>query len=459
MPSNQRPLTGKTKYKKVGADSRVDLYGKVLFVFSLGFFLASVLFSLGSRSVTSNTSYSTATRKGSRCDPFEQPGFVQPPRSAQDIATWRNFDPSCQPSSLLSTLLTKLDPSRDASQPSNKRKPHSTTLAENELYSFLSNRTVLLIGDLVDRTLVKHFCTIVGHKAQAVDRNHPWGEALYNVPTKHIFPNTQSGTGYDGNAKPKIAESVALAHYCYLPEYDFLITSVYSYGADTSDFWHLQESYHPPSLYEHRISDLYFPYLKSLASKASTSPALPKPRQSVTPDLIFFNSGFWDLARWSQQDITNGNSAISDLTEERLLWWRSRMVDMLSATRKAWPASRIVWRDTHYPVASEASTVEWFLGQNDAQSRKNHPLFHTSRIAQINNARQATLSPHGDDVVKGKLSRSARMPKGVASAPIGSMTLGQDHHSIDPLNPGLNPTGAIFSEMMLWQLRAAVEGS
>lgn len=141
-----------------------------------------------------------------------------------------------------------------------------------------------------------------------------------------------------------------------------MITSVYHYGADTANSWTLQKIYHPPSLFEHRLSDLFVPYTQAYASSASTSPSLPPPRQRAAPDLIFFNSGFWDLARWASEDVRSGASAVTDLGEKRLFWWRARAVDMLASIRAVWKETPIVWRSTHYPADTEAATVDWFMG-------------------------------------------------------------------------------------------------
>ena len=299
--------------------------------------------------------------------------------------------------------------------------------------AFLSNRTVLLIGDhQVDRTLVEHFCKLSGRDAVAVDRTHSWGEALTH-----------------GDAP--------LGHYCHVPEYDFVLLAVYSFGVDTSEFWRSEHMYNAPGRFEERVKDLWEPMLVRMTSSAHTSPALPAPRARAYPDLIVFNSGLWDLARYAMEDVQTGAVLLDNLSEERILAWRSRMVDMLSHLHTTWPRTpRIAWRNTHIPLASEASTVEWFLGNQGDAPKKNHPLYHANRIAQLNNAQASALHPHGDDVAKGLLNRAARIPKNVVAAPWAEIMLGQDQHQLDPLNPNLQPGGTLFAEMLLWHLREAV---
>lgn len=447
MPSNVRPLTGKGKPQL--ADTRVQTTGRILTYFSAAYIAITFLCSLApadpSRGVSSNgprRGYHT-TRSG-RCDPFSIPGWVDWSIGTNDLPAWRTFDPSCSTTNLLGTLISTLniqheDPSKIAPHAVHKL---ATTSSVEELGAFLTNRTVLMIGDhQVDKALVEHLCALTGHTIQAVDKNHPWGGSINAVPPKHGFT--------------PVKNNAPLAHYCYLPEYDFLVTSIYAYGADTFDSWRGEELYNAPGLFEDRVTDLYVPYMRDMASRTHTSPALPLPRARAEPDLVIFNSGLWDLARWARFDIDTGAGLLENLSEERIMWWRSRMVDMLGSVRRAWRRPRIVWRDTAYPLASEASTVEAFLGI-EGEVRKNHPLYHANRIAQINNAQHSALDVHGDDVVKGEVSRAARMPADVVPLNFAQVLMGQDQHSLNPLAPGQLPGGALFAEMLLWHLRDAV---
>lgn len=449
MPSNVRPLTGKGKAHG-GVETRVQTVGRLLTYFSAAFIGFSLVCSLAPSSSSGNSSSSSGPRRGylstpsGRCDPFSLPGWVDWSIGTNDLPAWRTFDPACSTSNLLGMLISTLniqqaDPSKIAPHAAHTL-PSSSSV--EELSMFFKNRTVLMIGDhQVDQSLVSHFCSLTGHTIQTVDKSHVWGKSLNSVPPKHgLTP---------------IKNNAPLAHYCYLPEYDFLLTSVYSYGADMSDAWRNEDIYNAPGLFEHRVTDLFEPYMRHLSSSLATSPALPLPREKAEPDLIVFNSGLWDLARWARQDIDTGVGLLENLSEERIMWWRSRMIDMLGSVRKAWQNTRIVWRNTAYPLASEASTVEAFLGI-EGEQRKNHPLYHANRIAQLNHAQKSALDVHGDDVVKGERSRSARMPKDVVALSFAEVFMGQDQHLLNPLAPSQLPCGALFAEMLLWHLRDAV---
>lgn len=452
MPTNVRPLTGKGKPYE-GPQTRVQMAGRVLTYFSAAFISLSTLCSLAPADPSSSLSSTSGPRRGfystpsGRCDPFSLPGWVDWSIGTNDLPAWRTFDPACSTTNLLGTLLSTLDikeedPSKIAPHAVHKL-PAQSSGAVDELSAFVKNRTVLMIGDhQVDQSLVSHFCALTGHTIQAVDKTHPWGSSLNAVPPKHGFT--------------PIKNNAPLAHYCYVPEYDFLLTSVYSYGADALDSWRGEDLYNAPGLFEDRVTDLFHPYLRDMASEAHTSPALPLPRSKAEPDLILFNSGLWDLARWARYDIDTGVGLLENLSEERIMWWRSRMVDMLASVRKAWRRTRIVWRNTAYPLASEATTVEAFLGI-EGERRKNHPLYHANRIAQLNNAQKSALDVHGDDVVKGERARTARMPRDVVGLEFAQVLMGQDQHSLNPLAPSQLPCGALFAEMVLWHLRDAVQ--
>jgi hypothetical protein len=83
----------------------------------------------------------------------------------------------------------------------------------------------------------------------------------------------------------------------------------------------------------------------------------------------------------------------------------------------------------------------------------DHPLFHMNRIIALNLARKSVLYPTGDDIVKGRRNRSARLTKGsVVDMDWGTLMIGQDHHQVDRLHPGLSPGGSLFVEMLLQQM-------
>ncbi|KAK0520080.1 hypothetical protein OC842_007219, partial [Tilletia horrida] len=354
------------------------------------------------------------------CNPFALPGYVA--SASGSLATWQTFSTSCPRSRFLPSVRAALGRSSSTTEGT------APLISNAQLNDVLGNRSVLILGDAVDIGLVGHFCELVqGSPLTKVDKTHPWGDALNRVPDRHVWPET-SPIKLTGASKPKEAPDAALAHYCYVPHFDLLVTVVPTYGTDYYDTFHESKSYHSPGKYEHRLSDLVVPYLHEASKPAASfnTHALPAPRQHFTPDLTIVSSTFYDLALFALADITTKGSLTTDLTEERIMQWRGRHVEMLAETNRVLKihsgkrgGRSLAWRNLHYPNegadgAGAAATVEWFLG---SPSGANHPLFHANRIAQLNAAwRSAVPPPEGaydaaNDVIKGSAQdRSAKLP-------------------------------------------------
>lgn len=78
----------------------------------------------------------------------------------------------------------------------------------------------------------------------------------------------------------------------------------------------------------------------------------------VKPDLIEMSSGYWDLRQWGEEDFKMVGEApdswspvaFTDLDEDRLDWWSSRMrraVQVVSQTFPE-PETPILWRSLHH---------------------------------------------------------------------------------------------------------------
>lgn len=387
------------------------------------------------------------TRRAGRCNAYELPGFV----SHIPYPVWKAFDPTCESPELLPNLLG-VAPGALVGTAADMRKASVSAAERSELQSVLQNRTVLLVGDAVDRTMIQSLCSLLGHDSVSVDANHIWGDALKHVPSAHT-----------SSADHKSSDAL-LADYCYEPVHDTLFTSFYHYGADTDDLWRKQEAYSPPSLFEHRMTDLLGPYLKALSTPHTTaaSRSLPPTRHGM-PDLVLFSSNFWDLAVWAQEDASNGVAVDSDLSSTRVLWWRSRMVDMIDALRaQVGPHARIAWRSAHLPPASASGTVEWFIQtlrlRPSGMSSQGHRLLSPNRIVQLNNARDSMLPPRGQDSIPGQRSHvlwTKNQQPVLGNVPFGGVTLGEIAHQDSPTNPGINPNAYLFWSMVLDELREA----
>ncbi|UZJ51445.1 hypothetical protein CBS101457_000765 [Exobasidium rhododendri] len=347
MPSNiYRPLTKPQSRGKAATRNLVPLINRALTFFSALYIVISSLSSIA----PSSSVYYTKSRTGDVCDPFYLPGFSS--KLPSGLATFRTYDPSCPVPGLLSTLLSLLPSSPYFSTAIAPAQSHSRKYLTDKI----ANKTVLLIGDTVDETFVDHFCTLIGRTTEFIDQRHPWGEAWTKVPAEHLKVHGSNMIA-KGNPGDKI-----LAHYCYEPHYDFLITSAYHYGTDLADSFLTSPRWTAPTLFEHRVEDLYVKYMRDLASPHPASPSLPPPRSHAYPDLTIFSSSFWDLARFSQEDTMSLRSLSESLSEDRLFKWRARNVDMLHSLNENWRDTKLAWRSLHYPGDNSIATVEWWSG-------------------------------------------------------------------------------------------------
>lgn len=285
------------------------------------------------------------------CDPFLLPGFFA--QLPSGLATYRTYDSSCNVQGYLPALLAALR----SSPYHTTALPPSQLVSKEAIQSKVTNKTVIMIGDETDHFLVQHFCTLVGQSVVAIDRHHPWGESLIKVPKEHAIKITDHNSYVSTDPGQK-----ALAHYCHIPDFDFLLVSTYHLGGDIGDTFQGLPAWTAPGLFENRMEDLYVPLINSMAQKQTSFPNLPPARSHPWPDAVILSSSFWDLARFASEDSTMMRSLVEDLSEHRLFSWRSRYVDMLTGIQNAWKDSKVGWRSLPAPPDAEQTTLEWWTG-------------------------------------------------------------------------------------------------
>lgn len=304
---------------------------------------------------SSNRCCRSKTAASLACNPFALPGFIS--QLPSGLSTFRTFDQSCPVPGLLPTLLSLLPTSPYHALAVAPTDSHS----RSDVTDRIANKTVLMIGDTVDEALVNHFCTLIGRTTEVVDQRHPWGVAWTLVPEAHRTSSSNNIISSDPGDK-------ALAHYCYMPEYDFLLTSVYHLGTDVDDTFRKSPGFTAPTLFELRVEDIYSRYMKDLASAHPAAPSIPPSRRHSYPDLTILSSTFWDLARFAQEDSLQMRSLVEDVSEHRLLMWRGRSVDMLHSIQSAWKDTKLGWRSLHAPGDTEKATLEWYTGTQEEGS-------------------------------------------------------------------------------------------
>lgn len=220
MPSNlnYRPLTKpKPAAGRVGAQESLNSpavrsLGRILFYYCIAWLLISFLCTLGGADIAGpklaswrkSLFSSTYSRPDSNsfCDPYSLPGFVFSRDGTADgtispLSVWRTYDSSCESTNYLPSLLSTLP----------KSPYHAVTSRGNfgsatQATRIAQNKTILLVGDQVDKSLVENFCSLTGGKIESVDGSHPWAKAAL------------------AGADPHTSTTYQLAHYCYVPTHE-----------------------------------------------------------------------------------------------------------------------------------------------------------------------------------------------------------------------------------------------
>lgn len=165
-------------------------------------------------------------------DPYLRPGFLL--KNGTDSLThfWVPFDPTVSP------------------------PPHLLrSVIERKPLPWLNGKTLLLVGDSVDRYAVEHFCDLVS------------GEFLRTDLTTLVSEINREGQ-LSHNTNPVI---------CRVQDYNFEVISFSHYGMydEADDYWSFKYFYTGPGLMENRI-----PLLRSLFAEYKRE-----------PDIIILSSG------------------------------------------------------------------------------------------------------------------------------------------------------------------------
>lgn len=144
---------------------------------------------------------------------------------------------------------------------------------------------------------------MVGERVIELNWEHPWApaEILKDGTTGDELEHDDAHLDPFGWHRVRPANSGShLAHYCYAPGMDFLLIHLHSYGLDEEDFWKSKPKYIPPYTLEDRVHRLVRPYLNRI--RATTR------RGASAPELIYLNSGMWDVMRFAHEDIAADKS-------------------------------------------------------------------------------------------------------------------------------------------------------
>lgn len=416
-------------------------------------------------------------RLGGECDPFLEPGYLNFDPSNPINNTWIPFDPSrCDRSSLLKPLLDDLQSFYRS--PSVDYRTHL-----DRALPWLVNRTVVLIGDSIERFHARDFCDLLSalveppfhnisqngfSPSQSSDLtpsqsffvgsssplkpNHRW----YFDPTNHSaippdWPKDDHQNYLDHHLQWADRENIRTSPWiCEVPSYGFRIVTLFSFGVEPHlAGWHYSKHdwFITPSSFIDKFHHILLPILRNL-SEQRQSPKI------LEPDLIEVSSGLWDLRQWSEEDSRIANITLDDSSElvylplgrDRLDWWKERVIKLLLAIDHAF--------STHHDSGESArsissqSTILWRTLHHPAR----HAVAPYSRVEQLDQFARFMIQniQTSDDRQLSRLASRLRIDSW------GRKMLGQENHLRDAVHPQAIPGSILWSEMMLWQLRASI---
>jgi len=155
------------------------------------------------------------------CDPYSSFGTLQINDDDADRSSWAPFDASCQPPNFLAKL-------RDFTL---HHHHASEAYAHASDFTWMQNKTALLIGDSVSRELVENFCILVGEESEVLRPGHHWSPPAplrEPVKAKHApgRPSRLHSRGF------RVVRDASRPRICYVPKLDFLVRPCSSQPTD-----------------------------------------------------------------------------------------------------------------------------------------------------------------------------------------------------------------------------------
>ncbi|MBW0493172.1 hypothetical protein O181_032887 [Austropuccinia psidii MF-1] len=400
-----------------------------------------------SRSIEPEGVWEKFLQEQEECNPFQEKGYLHFNASDPGDNTWRPYRQTCKSSNLFEQLKQGL-----------QMNQNSFPQDRHDSFEWLRNRTVVLIGDSIDRYHNLDFCQILSWAPGSTSDNPI---PLPNPPTKTYYIEAASPLSpppwhfhLDDPLRPpddwpehehdlfkfqtpiwdsgKSNANTTRPRVCEIPAYGFTMVNLFNWGLDPKHGGRLYANisgYYPPAKYTSRIEHVLKPLLENLASHLN-NPLITK------PDLIEMNSGFWDLRQWSEEDIAADSenlmsAAFGDLSVDRLSWWSERQKQAIKYVSEIFPETQtpILWRSLHHV--------------------QKHYWVAYDRVFQLDQLARYNI----EEIKKSDPSLNARL----RIDEWGALMLGQEAHFRDVLHVAALPGGVLWGDMMLWELKRAVQ--
>lgn len=120
------------------------------------------------------------------------------------------------------------------------------------------NRTILVIGDSIDRNNVEYSCRLAGGKYTAIlpDTIH-WPQPAISV--SHPADGSQwRPNEYSPRSYPAI---------CHIESIDLLLLNVFHFGLDEEEYFTWKDQYGPPYRTDDRVKEIVIPLVQKIGRK------------------------------------------------------------------------------------------------------------------------------------------------------------------------------------------------
>lgn len=410
-----------------------------------------------------------------RCDPYEQHGLLLVNSTSFAGNRWKPYrtEASCQPMNYMHLM-------------------HD--FEQHDSLEFVRDKTIVLMGDSVDRDHNEHFCGFMGGLFNIIDADHEHSPA----PPPGIAPG-------GGNAQSRPYE-------CHIVKYNLRIINVFHFGfrpAHRDGEWLTASSPHfyEPSTPEDRLEQIAKPLAAAFGAV------------NGVPDLFSFTSGFWDIMRQVFADdaeyaalVAAGTATEEDkarldpwaeVREDKIEWYAKHFEHFIRRVVETWPGDkpRFLWRGMHRPRKFRnlpvhrvqaidqlgRSVVERLIKEDKEARAEIATMDDEDRVSAQPKSKQRTKSWLGkrqDDEAHAELEtreldaarakharekhRQQLEAKVIGTTPLGermvinpwgSLIAGQERHFRDDVHPNAFPSSWLYGNTLLHQLQLAVSGA
>ncbi|KAG0142655.1 hypothetical protein CROQUDRAFT_681373 [Cronartium quercuum f. sp. fusiforme G11] len=337
------------------------------------------------------------------CDPFAEPGSVAFNETYYNDASWVPLGSSCPPSPDYLSALRAIslipanasvedrihaiqhpvhDGPRSEGQAGEGREAVDLWGRPYPSLDFLRGKTILWLGDSVDRNGLQHFHELLGANFRGfsytdIDGPIPEGWDYRSIPYE-----VELGLLEPRNRKKTEGLKNVGAQFAGL---NARLVNGFFYGLDDINDFAVQVDWHAPGLAEQRIEELFKPMMDQFELETKEPPAF-----------ISIQSGLWDLAFFGRQNRQANQTTESPLTAIQLDWWQNRMRSVIRTLKVTWPNTPIWIRNTHRVGFDVRASGDWKHGLKYGLGDPNFVNFFSDvRVHQIQQMQEQVARAEG----------------------------------------------------------------